>query len=190
METTNIPEDLKPVIDFHGHLCPGLLIGYRAAKAAQDKLPLPRAQDEELVCVVENDSCSVDAVQYMTGCTFGKGNLIYKDYGKQVFTWLRRPDGAGVRLAFIGDRNRDRLPDTTADRAAKVDFLLTASDEKLFEIGPPQTDLPSEARIRKTLVCDRCGEGVMETRTVQDEKHTYCLPCAQALGLKVESKVC
>jgi len=187
METTNLPDDLKPVVKFHGHLCPGLLIGYRAAKAARDQLPLTRAEDEELVCIVENDSCSVDAVQLMTGCTFGKGNLIFKDFGKQVFTWLRRPDGAGVRLAYIGDRNRERLPDPTADRAARVERLLTAPDKELFEIGPPQTDLPSEARIRKTLVCDRCGEGVMETRTVKDQDQTYCLPCASALGLKVEA---
>ncbi len=190
MDTANLPEDLKPVVEFHGHLCPGLLIGYRAAKAARDQLPLPRAQDEELVCIVENDSCSVDAVQVMTGCTFGKGNLIYKDFGKQVFTWLRRPDGAGVRLAYIGDVGRERLPDPAADRAARVERLLNAPDAELFQITPPQQDLPAEARIRKTLVCDRCGEGVMETRTVQDENHTYCLPCAQALGLRVEPAPC
>ncbi|MBU0514442.1 MAG: TraR/DksA C4-type zinc finger protein [Proteobacteria bacterium] len=190
METTNIPDDLTPVIDFHGHLCPGLLIGYRAAKAAQGRLAGPRAEDEELVCVVENDSCSVDAVQFMTGCTFGKGNLIWRDHGKQVFTWLRRPDGAGVRLAYIGDLNRERLPDPAADRAARVERLLTAPDQELFEIGEPQTGLPAEARIHKTLACDRCGEGVMETRTIKDQGQTYCLPCASTLGLKVEPKIC
>jgi formylmethanofuran dehydrogenase subunit E len=190
METTNIPDDLKPVLDFHGHLCPGLLIGYRAAKAAADKMPLPRAKDEELVCIVENDSCSVDAVQFMTGCTFGKGNLIHKDHGKQVFTWMRRPDGTGVRLVFTGDKGRDRLPDPAAERAARIKWLLSAPDTELFHIGPPQVDLPNEAKIRNTIACERCGEGVMETRTVQHDKHAYCRPCAQALGIEVPPEIC
>ena len=80
----------KDVADFHGHTCPGLALGYRVALFALDKLG-NRAVDEELVAIVENNSCAVDAVQVITGCTFGKGNLIFRDYGKQVYTFLRRP---------------------------------------------------------------------------------------------------
>ncbi|NIT04240.1 formylmethanofuran dehydrogenase, partial [Candidatus Saccharibacteria bacterium] len=43
------------VVEFHGHLCPGLAIGFRVARAALDELG-QRAEDEELVAVVENDS--------------------------------------------------------------------------------------------------------------------------------------
>ncbi len=35
-----------------------------------------RAVDEEIVAVVETDACFSDAVQVMTGCTFGKGDFI------------------------------------------------------------------------------------------------------------------
>jgi len=61
--------------------CPGLPGSLRALKELKG-----RAEDEELVAVVENNLCAVDAVQVMTGCTFGKGNLIFRDYGKQVYT--------------------------------------------------------------------------------------------------------
>ncbi|NIP44160.1 MAG: formylmethanofuran dehydrogenase, partial [candidate division Zixibacteria bacterium] len=54
----------------------------------------------ELVAVVENDSCAVDAVQVLTGCTFGKGNLFFRDYGKQVYTFFRRPSGDFLRIAI------------------------------------------------------------------------------------------
>ena len=78
------------VVSFHGHACPGLAFGYRVAEVALQELG-DKAEDEELVAVVENNSCAVDAIQVMAGCTFGKGNLIFKDYGKQVYTFIRRP---------------------------------------------------------------------------------------------------
>ena len=88
------------LIAFHGHSCPGLAIGYRMANAALSFLSQGRAADEELVAIVENDACGVDALQYLTGCTFGKGNLIFKDYGKNVYTLYCRKSRKGVRVAF------------------------------------------------------------------------------------------
>lgn len=72
--------DLREAIQFHGHLCPGLALGYRVAKAALRELKAERPRDEELVAIVENDSCAADAIQFITGATFGKGNLIFRDY--------------------------------------------------------------------------------------------------------------
>ena len=61
-------------VAFHGHSCPGLAIGFRAALEGMSALglPLQPVQDEDLVCVSENDACGVDAVQVLTGCTLGK----------------------------------------------------------------------------------------------------------------------
>ena len=87
-----IPEDLDAVVQFHGHFCPGLAIGVRAAELALREIG-PRAADEEIVAIVESDMCGVDAIQFMTGCTFGKGNLIHLDYGKNAFTFIRCSDG-------------------------------------------------------------------------------------------------
>jgi formylmethanofuran dehydrogenase subunit E len=39
---------------FHGHMCPGLAIGIRAAEIALEQIG-PHAQDEEVVAVVETD---------------------------------------------------------------------------------------------------------------------------------------
>lgn len=90
----------EDVIKFHGHSCPGLAMGYVVAKAALEELGIKdRSQDEEIVCIVENDSCAVDAIQVMVGCTFGKGNLIFRDYGKQVYTFFNRKTGRAVRIS-------------------------------------------------------------------------------------------
>ena len=51
-------------VAFHGHACGGLAVGYQASLYAMELLGVSgRAQDEELVCVTENDACGVDAVQ-------------------------------------------------------------------------------------------------------------------------------
>ena len=48
------------VAEFHGHKCPGLAIGFKAAEAAIGELELSDANlpaiDEEIVCVTENDA--------------------------------------------------------------------------------------------------------------------------------------
>ena len=90
MSGTNISSELlDKVIDFHGHWCPGLATGIRAAEWAVKELG--KAADEEIVAVVETDMCGVDAIQYLTGCTFGKGNLIHQDYGKKSLYLLSPP---------------------------------------------------------------------------------------------------
>ena len=64
-------------VDFHGHACPGLTIGYRAALYAAELLDLDFSEDEDAVCVSENDACGVDAIQAVLGCSVGKGNLLF-----------------------------------------------------------------------------------------------------------------
>jgi len=196
------PEDLAPIIDFHGHLCPGLLIGYRASKAALACLGIERARDEELVAIVENDACGVDAVQYLTGATSGKGNLIFKDLGKHAFSFFSRDRDRSVRVvlkpAAIEDERRNeikrRLSDaatpqeraeaeaqlrTARDRA--VESLLTKTDDELFWFKQVQGELPARARILPGIICDRCGEGVMESRVAMRQGQCVCLTCAAEL---------
>ncbi|MDN5348281.1 MAG: formylmethanofuran dehydrogenase subunit, partial [Clostridia bacterium] len=98
--------DWEKAVEFHGHSCPGLAMGYRAAKIALRELARERAADEELVAIVETDACGVDAVQVLTGCTLGKGNLLYRDYGKHVFTFVCRDSGRAVRVAVRTDKWR------------------------------------------------------------------------------------
>ncbi len=52
------------------------------------------------MAVVETDMCGVDAIQFLTGCTFGKGNLIHRDWGKNAFSFFRRSDGRAVRISL------------------------------------------------------------------------------------------
>lgn len=177
---SELPREVEELVRFHGHLCPGLLIGYRAAKAAGDALGAGTSEDEELVLIAENDSCSVDAFQGLLSTTFGKGNFFFRDYGKQVFTLGDRRTGRAVRVAL----RHEALDGESLDREGKIRRLLEAPTDELFNVNPVQVELPQRAQIHSTVRCHRCDEGVMSTRTVSASGHDYCLPCASDLGLE------
>lgn len=162
------------VVAFHGHHCPGLAIGYRMTTAALDFLRQSRAGDEELVAIVENDACGVDALQCLAGCTFGKGNLRFRDYGKQVYTLYSRISGSGVRILFHGRG----IPEGVIDRQEKERFILEAPVEALLDVTPVTIDEPEPARIRDSVICASCGEPVMATRTTLHAGKGICIPCA------------
>ncbi len=185
-------------VRFHGHGCPGLALGFRVAERARRELGTARSEDEELVAVVENNSCAVDAIQLLTGCTFGKGNLLFHDYGKQVYTFFRRAGGGAVRIAVDwepspeppavqeawerfgrGDRDPETIRLVQGRKAAKIKEILAAPDEELFRITHPQLAPPPPARIYRSLRCSRCGEKVMESRTREQGGEVLCSPCAE-----------
>lgn len=188
-------ELIEKTIQFHGHWCPGLAIGIRIAEAALREIG--RAEDEEIIAVTETDMCAVDAVQYLTGCTFGKGNLIYRDYGKNAFTFYRRGDGKAVRIvgrpslfgevgAGLGDLHKKMLEQGLNEEEekswrgtrARVSRQVMDSDlDDLFDIIEVKGDPPGKARILGSLICRQCGEPVMETRTRRLHDKVYCIPC-------------
>ncbi|MEN6351189.1 MAG: formylmethanofuran dehydrogenase subunit E family protein [Syntrophomonas sp.] len=81
----NLDNDWNKAVEFHGHTCVGLALGYRVGKATLKHLDSSRAPDEELIAIVETDNCALDALQVLTGCSIGKGNIFLRDYGKNVF---------------------------------------------------------------------------------------------------------
>jgi formylmethanofuran dehydrogenase subunit E len=178
-----LPDDLRAAARFHGHICPGLVIGYRATRAALARLGVERAEDEELVCMVENSSCSVDAVQFLAGCTFGKGNLFFRDYGKQVFTFARRDEaGRAVRVSLqpVGPGpGREAPSDPARMRQEKIEQFLTLPEAEMFKLDEVSLELPEEARILPSLLCENCGEPTMSSRIVEKDGRKLCIPCSE-----------
>jgi formylmethanofuran dehydrogenase subunit E len=167
--------DYRDILRFHGHDCPGLAIGYRMALAAMTALGAIRADDEEIVAITENDACGVDALQCLTGCTFGKGNLIFRDFGKQVYTLYSRATGKGVRVAYHDDRIP---PDLEDDRTARTRYLLDPANSDFITVTEVVVDEPPKARKRDSVICAVCCEPVMETRTRELNGQSVCIPCA------------
>ena len=121
------------VVQFHGHSCPGLAMGYRMASAALEVLGEKHSTDGELVAIVENNACGVDALQYLSGCSFGKGNLIFKDYGKHVYTLYDRRSRNRVRVLF----RVENLPsELRGDREKLLQWILSAPQEQVISFHP------------------------------------------------------
>ena len=189
-------DDFKRCEGFHGHVCPGLSIGFKAARAALAWLREKRAMDEEIVAVVETDACSADAVQVLTGCTFGKGNFIHKDYGKMALTLFSRTSGDGVRVVMrpdafapdeahfallqkvirgeAGDDERQRFEALHLQRTQE---LLEMPEERLFKLSPVTMAPPPKARIDKSLPCARCGEPTMASKLHSVDGRQVCRGC-------------
>ncbi len=172
-----LPEDLKGAVGFHGHLCPGLVMGYVASKAALEWLGACRSEDEELVAIVENDSCAVDAVQWLTGCTFGKGNFFFRDFGKHVYTFAVRPSGRAVRASLRPETSQ--LPGS-GDREECIRRLLDEPVETSFTVEETVIELPPQAQRRASIICAECGEPVMDSRVKRSGGLDRCIPCSEA----------
>ena len=200
MSKTTISQELiEKTTNFHGHWCPGLAIGIRAAEWALKEMG--RTPDEEIVAVVETDMCAVDAVQYLTGCTFGKGNLIHRDYGKNAFTFYRRQDGKAARLVVSQTAYGNRGEDMGKLYKKMLEQGLTEEEEKawqearadaskrimesaltdLFEVKEPAGPVPKRARIMSSMVCESCGETIMESRVRHFGGKVLCIPCFEEM---------
>ncbi len=188
-------KSFENVIEFHGHSCPGLALGYRVAIRAVKEFKSPAA-DEELVAIVENNSCAVDAVQAVTGCTFGKGNLIFHDYGKQVYTFIQRLTGDYLRISVCwkkptepenerllwekyreGDRSEHVVQFVHARKSSKIKHILTAGEHELMTVTSGTMAIPDRAIIRPSVVCWSCQEKVMDLKAIQKNGHLFCIPC-------------
>ena len=189
-------DDFKRCEAFHGHVCGGLAIGYIAAMAGLGWLREKRALDEELVAIVETDACCVDAIQVVTGCTFGKGNLIYRDYGKMGFTFFNRRTGQGVRLAMKPDAFRanerqielfGKTRDGSITEAEKAELkqlgmqrtaeVLDTRAGDLFSMTPVTAGMPDKARIEPSTPCARCGEPTMASKLASMDGQAVCRAC-------------
>ncbi|HHT46596.1 MAG TPA: formylmethanofuran dehydrogenase [Firmicutes bacterium] len=188
----------EQAVAFHGHECTGLATGFRVAEAAINALQSERDIDEEMVAIVENDSCAIDAIQVITGCTFGKGNLIFHDYGKQAYTFILRKNGKAVRIAPI-KRDKEKQKDLTALRKkvfsgkaneeeislyrkkvkAAIGEMLSMPLDEFCRVEEINCEIPEKARIYNSVICSYCGETVMEPRARILNGKLACIPCLE-----------
>jgi len=186
----------------HGHLCPMVTLGVKAGHQAMKYLEDPNTGMEEIVAVVECNNCFTDGIQAVTGCTFGNNALIFKDLGKTAVTVIRRRDGRALRLVVRPDYREhlfDKYPaagplfdkvvvkrQSTPEEEHRFQHVweamarreLRAPLESQMTMTPLTCEAPEYARIFATVVCHRCGEGVMAPRSVEVDGRPTCLTCA------------
>ena len=160
-------------VTFHGHQCGGLTIGYKASLYAAKLLNLEFSEDEQVVCIAENDACGIDAIQVMLGCSIGKGNLLFHMRGKQAFSFYNRKNGKSVRLVL-----KPRPEGMTKEESFA--YYQSCQPEEMFDVKQATIALPEKARLFDSYVCDCCGEttGANWIRLAGGKK--LCLDCYES----------
>ena len=188
------------LVEFHGHLCPFLVVGWRMGQEALSRLGVERERDQGLFLFTElggdklrAQSCFEDGLQAATGCTAGKGTLRRFNFGK-VATVLAPPGGIAVRIALRPDvcdelaqtdyaaERRQGKPASAVSQASIADAVgrvMRMSAEELFSVEKFSVvhfspDVAKPARSR----CAGCGEYVFEQDAVTRDGRVLCRPCA------------
>jgi formylmethanofuran dehydrogenase subunit E len=190
--------ELKQVADFHGHLCPDLAIGYRACHYALAHLELELLWSPGLRVLIENVGSAVDAVQQLTGCTLGNGQLIVRDYGKHVYTFVYgeedglrlvlKPEALSPDSDFLALEEKIKASRATMLETARyqvllderISTLLKLPDEALFSARRVAVEWPDEPTTSALIPCDDCGEPVAASHLVTIGGERLCRPCAGA----------
>jgi len=192
----------KKVVDFHGHLCPDLVLGGKACQYAQDLLSSNGQLEGGISIIAENSTSALDAIQVMLGATIGNQRLKVKDYGKHNYTFIGKNGHAAFRLSLrprcYGDEEaynalEQKIVSNQAvlDDVVRFQELLDSRINCLFGLTPEvlYTARPVEPRRDPTelasvyLTCCRCGEQVLKSHIVEHGGAIYCTPCFHRINI-------
>ena len=176
---------LEDAETFHGHLCPGIMLGTRMSILGMKAIGIndPKGKDRKnLMVYVETDRCAADAVLVVTGCHPGKRTMKILDYGKMAATFINLKTGKAVRVAA---RNTDGDKLYTREMIIKnphtIDYAKRP-DEELFTVSEVKVDVKPEdmpGPPMRTVPCSLCGERVMDMKDVMVDGKYLCRPCAE-----------
>ncbi len=127
---------LEHIKQFHGHLGPYAVIGYRMGLLANEKLgddPFAK-QAVALTGITPPISCIVDGIQLASGCTLGKGNIAVHDDGKAAARFTG-DDGTSLHLTLTPVVREEIDTQVTDDNIESYAAdIYQRSDEELFII--------------------------------------------------------
>jgi formylmethanofuran dehydrogenase subunit E len=187
-------DDITPYLDkgreFHGEVCPGIVMGTRIALAGMRELGMdPNERNRDLMVYVEIDRCMADAVQAITGISMGHRTLKYKDYGKFAATFLDLATGKAVRVSALEPQKPPKSSETPAgkpdgkpDMKKMIKTLSSVPEEELLLIEEVKVDIgennvPGFPKFR--AYCEECGDRVLDKREVIVDGRTLCKACAE-----------
>ena len=157
-----IHEEYQKAGELHGHYCPGLAIGVRAAVEGRNQLG-----DGNLNVIAERSACWLDGMS-LVGATIGNGKLKIRDTGKAAFSFYHEESGRSVRLLL-------KSSPAGMGREALIEWLLTAPTEEVFTATEVKVPFPPYKPGPGDVVCSVCGETVAETEIrVRGGKFVCC----------------
>lgn len=179
------PHLLEACAARHTRLCPRQVLGLRMGLLGARLLGLevPRT-DKRLLVIAETDGCAVDGISVATGCSVGRRTLRIVDYGKVAATFVDVETGAAVRIwphREARQRALDYAPEAESRWHAQLAGYQVMPDDELLAAQAVRLSFSLEALIGKDgtrVVCELCGEEIINQRQVVVEGRTLCRSCA------------
>lgn len=163
-----IHEEYQKAGILHGHYCPGLAIGVRAA--VEGRKTLDDGNVGRGLCVIaERSACWLDGFS-LIDATIGNGKLKVRDTGKAAFSFYNTESGRTLRLvlkAGPAGMNRDQM----------TQWLLTAPFQEVFAVTDVKVPFPEYKPGPGEVVCSVCGEQVLETLIHVRNGQFVCCDC-------------
>jgi len=187
---------LKKIADFHGHLCPDLVIGCRACEIALEILSQKEEIKGGLTVIAENTTSALDAIQCITGCTLGNQRLVVSDFGKHKYTFIINRSGLAITLSLkeqhFGDekvyfslekkiiKDEATLEDIAQFQRlldVRVESLLSLKHDEIFEVMETKRKPPKNEAPTVFSKCPYCGDLVLKSKFLELEGVLICKPC-------------
>lgn len=144
---------LEEASQLHGHKCPGMTLGYKAARMALKALK-PAPGHPLLVTIRETCRCPVDGVKAVTGCSEEAGSLVVIHSEDYTFDFLDQATGESITVQLLPGFDIGGLdPEWESVRKFLGPEQATAEERKLFDpvndrVCQAMLDLPDEAMFR------------------------------------------
>ncbi|MFZ5631272.1 MAG: FmdE family protein [Bacillota bacterium] len=124
MNEQNYPADLRKLIELHGHLCIGSVIGYRVCKYALklvDKGP-------GLSVITGSGGCLLHAIEILTGCSRENGSVIRTE--EQGWGFYDHVSGEGYRFTLKSELFNVK----SGKKDIFIQTLLSLPDNDIFNV--------------------------------------------------------
>ncbi len=175
----------------HRHLCPRQVLGIRMGLLGLRQLGLLGENEnlfnnarKRLLTIMETDGCGADGVAVAVDCHVSRRTLRVVDFGKMAATFVDTVTEQAIRVAPTA-QSRELAPDFAPGARSRWHAYLEAyqvmPDDLLLAWQPVKLNTPvgqivSRAGVR--VLCDVCGEEIINEREVMVNGRTFCRACA------------
>lgn len=183
-------QDLKNLLEqsaihHYKHLCPRQVLGVRIGIYAGELLGLGLPQaNNRLFAFVETDGCLIDGIVVATGCAVGHRTMRVMDYGKSAATFVDTLTDRALRISPTRESRKRAsvyVPDAPDRWHAQLAAYQVMPASELFVAQVVTLTVSLKQIISQhghRVVCERCGEDIINEREVRVDGEVLCYPCA------------
>lgn len=192
---------LKRVADFHGHLCPDLVIGGKLCEYIDQLFPIHEPENTIINIIAENCTSALDAIQIILGTTLGNQRLKIMDFGKHNYTVITKNRSNRFRfslnsLQFGDEEEYNHLAQKISDNFIlpgqvvsfrglldhRVKHLLKQPPDALFKMLHISREPQPTEMADIYVTCHCCAEQVLISHAIEYRDDIYCMPCFQRMN--------